>query len=64
MKSFDDFTATLSSEKVVELVSKANVEATKVANSVPEQKQETLVATTAYLTALKLLREYHEWLHQ
>lgn len=64
MKSFDEFLSTLSANRVSELVGRANQTATAIANSVPEQQQETLIAATAYSTSLELLREYHEWLHQ
>ncbi|MBY5009442.1 hypothetical protein [Streptococcus suis] len=64
MKSFDDFVSTLSAQKVTELVGKANQAATSIANSVPEQQKETLIAVTAFTTSLELLREYHEWLNQ
>lgn len=64
MKSFDDFVSTLSAQKVTELVGEANQTATSIANSVPEQQKETLIAVTAFTTSLELLREYHEWLNQ
>ncbi|NQM29312.1 hypothetical protein HO415_01240 [Streptococcus suis] len=64
MKSFDDFVSTLSAQKVTEVVGKANQTATSIANSVPEQQKETLIAVTAFNTSLELLREYHEWLNQ
>ncbi len=64
MKSFDDFLSTFTAQKVTELVGKANQTATSIANSVPEQQKETLIAVTAYTTSLELLKEYHEWLNQ
>ena len=52
MKSFDDFLSTFTAQKVSELVGKANQTATSIANSVPEQQKETLIAVTAYTTSL------------
>ncbi|QBX14491.1 hypothetical protein Javan139_0049 [Streptococcus phage Javan139] len=63
-KNFDNFTSQLTPAKVSELVEKANLIAVDIANTVPEQKQETLIAATAFNMSLELLREYHEWLNQ
>jgi len=63
-KQFEDFIATLNSEKRFEIATKANDDFQKGRKNLERKDNHQEIAGVSFYMSLRLLEEYHHWLNQ